>query len=85
MTMNTQMPFCQRNLQYLKDLFVTLVKAFQALSNITKNSILGVNAVLDSAVASNEFLLILLWRLVIAYCQHGFYYCISVMLLSRKV
>lgn len=68
MTMNTQMPFCQRNLQYLKDLFVTLVKAFQALSNITKNSILGVNAVLDSAVASNEFLLILLWRLVIAYC-----------------
>ena len=41
------------------ELFVTLVSGFQPLSNITKNCIFGVNRVLDPALASCEFLLIL--------------------------
>ena len=41
------------------ELFVTLVSGFQPLSNITKNSILGVNGVLDPTLASYDFLLIL--------------------------
>ena len=41
------------------ELFVTQVNSFQPLSNITNNCILGVNGGLDLALASCEFLLIL--------------------------
>ena len=59
MTMNLERPFYQRTNTISKtELFVTLVKGFR-LSNITKNYILVVNEVLDSTLASYEFLLIL--------------------------